>query len=47
MELLGTANWWMPRWLDRIVPRLGVEVDVELPATVGGTGRAGVSATHG
>jgi RND superfamily putative drug exporter len=29
MELLGPANWWMPRWLDRIVPHLGVEVDVE------------------
>ena len=32
MELLGDANWWMPRWLDRIVPNLGVEVDVEPPA---------------
>ena len=31
MELLGPANWWMPRWLDRIVPRLGVEVDVTPP----------------
>jgi len=31
MELLGDANWWMPRWLDRIVPTLGVEVDVSLP----------------
>ena len=20
MELLGKANWWMPPWLDRIVP---------------------------
>ncbi|HWC36972.1 MAG TPA: MMPL family transporter, partial [Acidimicrobiales bacterium] len=29
MELLGKANWWFPRRLDRIVPRLGVEVDVE------------------
>jgi RND superfamily putative drug exporter len=28
MELLGRANWWMPAWLDRIVPHLGVEVDV-------------------
>jgi RND superfamily putative drug exporter len=28
MELLGRANWWMPAWLDRIVPNLGVEVDV-------------------
>ncbi|MGD0391986.1 MAG: MMPL family transporter [Acidimicrobiales bacterium] len=31
MELLGRANWYMPRWLDRIVPTLGVEVDVDLP----------------
>jgi len=32
MELLGPANWWMPRWLDRFVPHLGVEVDVEPPS---------------
>ena len=25
MELLGEANWWMPKWLDRILPRLHVE----------------------
>jgi putative drug exporter of the RND superfamily len=35
MELLGRANWWMPSWLDRIVPHLGVEVDVAPPATAG------------
>ena len=28
MELLGRSNWFMPRWLDKIVPTLGVEVDV-------------------
>jgi RND superfamily putative drug exporter len=22
MQLMGRANWWMPRWLDRVVPRL-------------------------
>ena len=22
MELLGRANWWLPRWLNRIIPRL-------------------------
>ena len=33
MELLGPANWYMPRWLDRIVPTLGAEVDVDLPAS--------------
>jgi RND superfamily putative drug exporter len=25
MELLGNANWWLPRWLDRLLPRLDVE----------------------
>ena len=25
MELLGEANWWLPRWLDRALPNLHVE----------------------
>jgi putative drug exporter of the RND superfamily len=25
MELLGDANWWLPRWLDRVLPRVAVE----------------------
>jgi RND superfamily putative drug exporter len=25
MELLGEKNWWLPRWLDRILPSLNVE----------------------
>ncbi len=25
MALLGKANWWLPAWLDRILPRLRVE----------------------
>ena len=25
MELLGDRNWWLPRWLDRILPKLNVE----------------------
>ncbi len=33
MELLGDANWWLPRWLSRAVPQVRVEgpvvVDVE------------------
>jgi RND superfamily putative drug exporter len=29
MELLGDANWWFPRWLDRFVPRLAVEAEPE------------------
>ena len=35
MELLGDANWWMPRWLDRILPSVHIEgesaVEAELP----------------
>jgi putative drug exporter of the RND superfamily len=30
MQLLGDRNWWMPRWLDRVIPR----AELEAPATV-------------
>jgi putative drug exporter of the RND superfamily len=34
MELLGDRNWWLPRWLDRLLPNLDVEGHVErLPET--------------
>jgi putative drug exporter of the RND superfamily len=29
MELLGDRNWWLPRWLDRILPRIEVEGHVD------------------
>jgi RND superfamily putative drug exporter len=25
MQLLGSRNWWIPDWLERILPRLDVE----------------------
>jgi RND superfamily putative drug exporter len=25
MQLLGRRNWWIPGWLDRVLPRLDVE----------------------
>jgi putative drug exporter of the RND superfamily len=25
MELLGAKNWWLPRWLERLLPNLNVE----------------------
>jgi len=25
MHMLGRANWWLPAWLDRRLPRLHVE----------------------
>jgi putative drug exporter of the RND superfamily len=29
MELLGDRNWWLPRWLDRIIPNIDVEGHAE------------------
>ena len=29
MALVGDANWWLPRWLDQILPRLDLEADPE------------------
>jgi len=31
MVLLGHANWWMPQWLDRILPRVYIEGEAALP----------------
>ncbi len=25
MQLMGAVNWWMPRWLDRLIPQAGME----------------------
>ncbi len=30
MELLGNANWWLPRWLDRILPNVHIEGEPDL-----------------
>ena len=35
MELLGDKNWWIPAWLEKILPTLDVE---KVPA--GAEGRA-------
>jgi RND superfamily putative drug exporter len=37
MELLGARNWWLPRWLDRLLPTLNVE---------GGTHSSAISLAH-
>jgi len=31
MELLGDANWWFPKWLDRIVPKISIEPHTDVP----------------
>jgi RND superfamily putative drug exporter len=34
MELLGDANWWLPRRLDRLVPRISVERETPVAAEI-------------
>jgi RND superfamily putative drug exporter len=31
MELLGDANWWFPKWLERIVPKVSIEPQATIP----------------
>jgi RND superfamily putative drug exporter len=31
MMLLGRANWWLPGWMDRIMPNVGLETEEKLP----------------
>jgi putative drug exporter of the RND superfamily len=33
MELLGDKNWWIPKWLDRILPNIDVEGGHDEPET--------------
>jgi RND superfamily putative drug exporter len=51
MEILGKANWWLPKWLDPLIPHIGFEsvqdadLEAELaaitpePASAEGNGR--------
>jgi putative drug exporter of the RND superfamily len=38
MELLGDLNWWLPRWLDRLLPRFDLEVPRLEPVVAEGVG---------
>ena len=29
MKLMGDANWWLPGWLDRILPKIDIDGDVD------------------
>ena len=31
MKLMGAANWWIPSWLDRLLPTIGIEGETGLP----------------
>jgi len=32
MHLFGDANWWLPRWKDRLLPHLAIEPPEKAPA---------------
>ena len=32
MKLMGDANWWIPAWLDRLLPTIDIEGEAGLPA---------------
>ena len=34
MQLAGRANWWIPKWLDRVLPNLTIDPPVEASAPV-------------
>ena len=40
MALVGDPNWWLPRWLDRLLPHLDLEDEpaTAAPANIGTTG---------
>jgi RND superfamily putative drug exporter len=34
MELLGDLNWWLPKWLGRILPKIEIEGEEEVVSHV-------------
>lgn len=32
MQLLGDRNWWLPKWLDRVLPKIDVEGAAAVPS---------------
>ena len=30
MKLMGDANWWLPNWLDRLLPTIDIDGETEL-----------------
>jgi RND superfamily putative drug exporter len=42
MALMGRANWWLPGWLDRLLPHVDLEDDgaARVPVVVPAQGQA-------
>jgi len=47
MHLLGRANWWLPGWLDRLLPTVDVDGVVHLPAADDDTSSDATTEAHG
>jgi RND superfamily putative drug exporter len=46
MRLMGRWNWWLPAWLDRLLPKVSLDAPEEVPERLIGAGRgAGPSPT--
>jgi putative drug exporter of the RND superfamily len=46
MQILGRANWWLPRWLDRRMPQFHVEGPVTTPDALPSPRRSDDAATR-
>jgi RND superfamily putative drug exporter len=47
LHLIGERTWWIPAWLDRLLPRLNIEGTVPPADAPGEDGRAGVATPPG
>ena len=47
MTLMGDANWWIPRWLDRLLPTIDIDREVQLPAPTRQDDHASVAGGEG
>jgi RND superfamily putative drug exporter len=45
MELMGKWAWWMPKWLDRVMPRISIEGEEYFEARDAALAAAAVPAT--
>jgi len=46
MALLGDANWWLPRWLDQVLPHLDLEGGTDVPAPAPAALAGGTAPEH-
>ena len=37
MKLMGDANWWIPRWLDRLLPTIDIDIDRDVQLAAAAT----------